>query len=70
VKSPKVSRRQSVTFGSSTPVNRSANCSTEVWSKASAATQPPTAQGEMMMAGTRKPPPIGSPWMASVFDAT
>jgi peptide/nickel transport system substrate-binding protein len=61
VRSPKVRRRQSVTLAAFTPVKRSRNCSTEVWSKASEATQPPTVQGDMTMQGTRKPPPTGRP---------
>ena len=48
-------------FVSRTPVNRSRNRSTEVWSKRSRATQPPTVHGETMTHGTRKPAPIGSP---------
>ena len=48
-------------FGSWTPVSASRNWSTEVWSKLSLATYPPTDQGETMNAGTRTPPPIGTP---------
>ncbi|SKU47696.1 Uncharacterised protein [Mycobacteroides abscessus subsp. abscessus] len=48
-------------FGSRTPVNSSRNRSTDVWSKGSPATHPPTDHGEITMAGTRNPPPIGTP---------
>src|SRR3546814_2180374 len=59
VRSPKVSRRQSVILGSRTPVIRSRNWRTEVWSNGWLETQPPAVQGETMMQGTRKPAPIG-----------
>ena len=61
VKSPKVFRRQSLMFGSATPVNFSRKRSDEVWSKGSLQTQPPAVQGETMMQGTRNPAPIGRP---------
>ena len=54
-------RRQSLMFGSRTPVNRSRNRRTEVWSKSSLHTQPPAVHGETIMQGTRNPPPIGKP---------
>ena len=58
-------RRQSVMFGSATPVNFSRNCSTDVWSNGWLHTQPPAVQGETMMHGTRNPPPIGRPFTNS-----
>ena len=47
-------------FGFTTPVTFSISRITEVWSKVSWQTKPPTVHGETMMHGTRKPRPIGS----------
>src|SRR5580692_9982850 len=59
VKSPTVCRRHGVMLGLTTPVTRSRSRVTEVWSKVSWETNPPTVHGETMMQGTRKPRPIG-----------
>ncbi len=52
-------------LGSRTPVQRSRKRSTDVWSKASPAAQPPTVHGETIRHGTRKPPPMGRPFTNS-----
>ncbi len=54
-------RRQSPMFGSFTPVQRSRNRITEVWSKTSEQTYPPTVHGDTTSIGTRMPRPVGLP---------
>jgi hypothetical protein len=67
VKSPTVWRRQGVMFGFTTPVTFSSSRITEVWSKVSWQTKPPTVQGETMTHGTRKPRPIGAATLSTVM---
>ncbi len=58
-------RRQSLMLGSSTPVQRSRRRITEVWSKTSEQTYPPTDHGDTTSSGTRTPSPVGLPSQCS-----
>jgi hypothetical protein len=61
VRSPQVCRRQSLMFGSTTPVQVSKKRMMEVWSNTCEQTRPPRLQGETTNRGTRIPKPNGSP---------
>ena len=65
IRSPQIARRHALMFGSATPVQRSRNRITEVWSVTSELTQPPRLHGEITVIGTRAPSPIGFPPMYS-----